>query len=310
MKGNNNNDMALHTYNHIDICAGTGMLGEAVKIALDGRIRTACYVEWEAYASATLVARMADKTLDNAPIWDDVHSITGTEFSNFMDRVLRPICVTAGYPCQPFSVAGKRAGENDPRHLWPAISAFVERNKPELCFFENVSGHLRLGFDTVCADLERMGYAIAAGLFTAAEVGAAHKRERLFILAHTKREGRDGRSKSEQDRLHILTGSSKSFMANAEVSRSERTVSARYGETERCATERSRIPLFAPAPDHAEAWHKILAINPSVEPAVCRDAYGLANRVDRLRLTGNGVCTLAASYAFLSLAATIEEYLT
>src|SRR5690606_37012284 len=91
--------------------------------------------------------------------------------------------VTAGYPCQPFSVAGKRRGADDPRHLWPHVARIIGEVEPPFVFLENVAHHLRLGFPEVAAGLVGMGYRLAAGLFTAAEVGAPHKRERLFILA-------------------------------------------------------------------------------------------------------------------------------
>lgn len=85
--------------------------------------------------------------------------------------------------CQPFSVAGNRAGEDDPRHLWPFIRRHIEVIQPGWCFFENVAGHLTLGFDVVKRELEEMGYWVEAGIYTAEEVGAPHRRERLFILA-------------------------------------------------------------------------------------------------------------------------------
>lgn len=167
---------------HVDLCSGSGMLGLAVKLALAGRLRTLAYVEREAHAAATLVARMADAALDNAPVWDDVKSLTDPEFLGLVQG-FRPLVVTAGYPCQPFSVAGKRLGVNDERHLWPYIDAFIGTAKPECVFLENVPGHLRMGFGQVRRDLEGRGYRVAAGLFSASEVGASHRRERLFILA-------------------------------------------------------------------------------------------------------------------------------
>src|SRR5690606_19161558 len=96
--------------------------------------------------------------------------------------------VTAGYPCQPFSVAGKRRGADDPRHLWPHVARIIGEIKPPFVFLENVAHHLRLGFPEVAAGLVGMGYRLAAGLFTAAEVGAPHRRERLFILAIRERD--------------------------------------------------------------------------------------------------------------------------
>lgn len=85
--------------------------------------------------------------------------------------------------CQPFSLAGKRDGVEDPRHLFPYIRNIIDATRPVWCFFENVSGHLSMGYDEVYRSLRDLGYAVEAGIYTAEEVGAPHERERLFILA-------------------------------------------------------------------------------------------------------------------------------
>ncbi len=163
--------------NGLALCAGVGGLELGLKLALGERYQTVGYVEREAYATAVLVARMEDKALDPAPVWDDLATFDCGPWRGVVD------IVSGGYPCQPFSHAGKRGGADDERHLWPHVRRIVEETAPALCFFENVGGHLSLGFEEVVQDLEGLGYRVAAGLFTAAEVGAPHKRERLFVLA-------------------------------------------------------------------------------------------------------------------------------
>ena len=116
--------------------------------------------------------------MDAAPVWSDVKTFDPNPWRGCVD------IITAGYPCQPFSIAGAKRAEKDPRHLWPFIREIVRTIEPRICFFENVSHHLRLGFEQVHDDLRSMGYSVAAGLFTAEEVGAPHRRERLFILAY------------------------------------------------------------------------------------------------------------------------------
>ena len=91
--------------------------------------------------------------------------------------------LTGGYPCQPFSAAGRRKGVDDDRHLWPYVVEAISELQPEVCVFENVQGHLTLGFDEVIRDLTILGYSTQWTVVTAAEVGACHKRARLFILA-------------------------------------------------------------------------------------------------------------------------------
>ena len=160
----------------LSLCSGAGGIDLGLTIALPG-YRTVGHVERETFAAATLVARMEDTSLDQAVVWDDVGTFDGRPWRGAVD------IVTAGYPCQPFSVAGKRRGADDPRHLWPHVARIVGEVEPPFVFLENVAHHLRLGFPEVAGGLVGMGYRLAAGLFTAAEVGAPHKRERLFILA-------------------------------------------------------------------------------------------------------------------------------
>ena len=144
-------------------------------------LRTVCYVEREAFACANLVAKIEKGELDAAPVWTDIKTFPA---KFFLGRIH---LITRGYPCQPFSVAGKRRGTDDPRHLWPHIERIVEAVRPLWCFFENVSGHLGIGFPAVYRSLHNLGYKVEAGLFTAEELGAPHKRERLFILAYSGR---------------------------------------------------------------------------------------------------------------------------
>lgn len=170
--------MDSHTFRIMSLCSGVGGIELGFKLAVP-HARAICYIENEAFACAILKARMQDKILDQAPIWTDLRTFDGRSWRGKVD------CLTGGYPCQPFSVAGKKLGEKDPRHLWPEIKRLISEIEPPICFFENVGGHLRLGFEQVANDLSELGYKVKAGLFTAQEVGAPHKRERLFILAYS-----------------------------------------------------------------------------------------------------------------------------
>jgi site-specific DNA-cytosine methylase len=115
--------------------------------------------------------------IDAAPIWSDLKSFPWTEFSGKVD------ILSGGYPCQPFSSAGKRLGAEDERHLWPYIASGIRILKPRVCFFENVEGHISLGLREVVAELESIGYETTFGIFSASECGASHQRKRVFILA-------------------------------------------------------------------------------------------------------------------------------
>lgn len=117
--------------------------------------------------------------------WPDVPNhgdITTIDWST----VERPDVIVGGYPCQPFSLNGKRRGAADERHLWPFVRDAVRVLGPRWVLLENVRGHLTLGFDRVLADLAALGFDAEWSLVSACSVGAAHTRERVFIVAHPR----------------------------------------------------------------------------------------------------------------------------
>ena len=116
--------------------------------------------------------------------------------------------LTGGYPCQPFSTAGKRKGTKDERHIWPYIARALGVLRPRLAVFENVAGHLSLGFDTVLADLAAGGFDAEWCCLRASDVGAAHRRNRLFLLAWPADSGGEGlarrwAARTAADRRHV-----------------------------------------------------------------------------------------------------------
>ena len=166
----------------ISLCSGVGMLDEAVALAFPGA-RTACFVEWESYAQACLLARMEEASLEPAPIWGD--SLESFPAEQFAGRIS---WIAAGFPCQPHSAAGKRKGVEDERWIWDAIADIIRRVGPRFVFLENVRGLLSSSggsaFGTVLRDLARLGFDVQWTVLRASEVGAAHQRARVFILAH------------------------------------------------------------------------------------------------------------------------------
>ena len=92
--------------------------------------------------------------------------------------------IAGGYPCQPFSTAGKRQGEEDPRHLWPYVRDAIRVLRPRYALMENVRGHLTLGFGSVLADLASLGYSAEWQVLPASAFGAPHRRDRLFFVAY------------------------------------------------------------------------------------------------------------------------------
>lgn len=120
------------------------------------------------------------------PESESFKDITKTDFTKYANTI---DILTGGFPCQPYSLAGKRKGKDDDRHLWPEMLRTIREVKPRWVVGENVRGLLNwnggLVFDEVCADLENLGYKVAAYLIPAASVNAPHKRERIWIVANT-----------------------------------------------------------------------------------------------------------------------------
>ena len=283
--------------NILALCSGVGTLELGLKLAVPDA-RTVCYVEREIYAVAVLAKRMQEGDLDDAPVWTDITTFDGTAWRGCVD------ILAAGYPCQPFSAAGKKKGMEDERWVWKDIARIVDEVKPTTCFFENVPGHLRLGFEQVVYDLSDMGFRVKAGLFTAQEIGAPQRRERLFIVAHSRERDRRGSinekntrgTDTEESPPHAERPST-SYMEHAESDKNERRC-FRSGERKQKITHRksSEIALFPP-PVNGD-WE---GVDDAFKPEISRMADGNSCWVDRVRGIGNAVVPLVAAYAWETL---------
>jgi len=207
------------------ICSGITGLELGIRIARPD-YRSVVFVERDAYSASVIVARMADQTVDKAPIWDDLKTFDGKPWRGLVD------CVTAGYPCQPWSIAGLQKGVDDPRHLFPDIVRIIEEVEPEWCFFENVGNHLRFGFREVKSQLEDLHFTVEAGLFSSEIVGAPHIRQRLFILAH-----HNGQWESQSKR-RIGNQSGRTIHTSKELGNSDKSRLERYQSDGECANQR------------------------------------------------------------------------
>ena len=304
---------------------------------------TRCFVEWEEYPRATIIAAQRAGYFAPAPIWDDLTTFDAKPFAGAIDTLL------AGYPCQPFSQAGKRLGADDPRHLWPHVARVIRELGDGLrwVFLENVAGHITLGAETVLRELWEMGFTPAAGAFSAAETGAPHERLRWFCVAHRASAGRAQRGSTRRAEAAAQGGDGmvaepqrcggNGHMADAggsgpqgreqPGSSSQRDRAPAHGST----AERGGARLFPPGPGDAAAWGDTIATAPhlapatsindclawagslaadvevaeqaAAEPALCRMADGMALRTRALRLLGNGVHPLAAANAWRALSA-------
>jgi len=180
------------TVTHLSLCTGYAGIDLGLKIVVPS-LRTVAYCEREGFACANLVAKIEAGYLDAAPIWTDLRTFGWEAFRGKVD------ILSGGYPCQPFSLSGKRRGKEDPRHLWPFIADGIAIVQPAIIFLENVDGHVSLGLREVLTDLVNLGYRVEGrgkeptwGLFTSEEIGAPHRRTRVFIVAYRNESGLEG----------------------------------------------------------------------------------------------------------------------
>ena len=175
--------------NGLSLCSGIGGLDLGISLAVPD-YKAICYVEREAYPAAILVTRMQEGTLSEAPIWDSIETFRGKPWRGKVS------IITAGFPCPPVSVAGRRKGTEDERWLWPEVIRIVRQVKPEWVFLENVRGLLSVesgrAFAGILRDLAKSGYDAEWMLLSAADLGAPHRRERIFILGHSRGMGLSG----------------------------------------------------------------------------------------------------------------------
>lgn len=243
------------------LCAGIGGIEVGLKI-LCPRYRTVCYVEREASAAAALVARMESEALDKAPVWSEIESFDGKPWRGIVD------IVTSGFPCQPFSVSGKRKGIKDERWLWASIARVLSEIRPAFAFFENVPAIITDGLGPILGDLARLGYDVEWSNLPASAVGAPFIGNRIFVLAVLQTTRLDGSSRR-------LLEASRDRRPQYEPRRLSGDAVAAKWWTE-------------------ETWSHL-------RPSVLRMANGIPFVVDRLRSLGNAVVPLHAAAAFDTL---------
>ena len=146
--------------------------------------RTVCAVEWEEYPASVLCARQNDKILPTFPIWDDVQTFDGKPWRGIVD------VVSGGFPCQDISAAGKGDGlEGERSGMWREMARIIGEVRPKFVFVENSPMLTTRGLGTVLADLSKLGFDAEWGVLGAAEVGAKHKRDRIWIVANSRNIG-------------------------------------------------------------------------------------------------------------------------
>ena len=144
------------------------------------------YVEWTEYCQKVIAQRIKDGIFDEAPIFSDIRTFVSEGYARRYRGMVD--VVSGGFPCQPFSVAGKQQAQDDERNMWDATISVIREVQPRYCFLENVSGLLAGAhgyFGHILGELAESGYDVRWRVLSATEMGAPHKRDRLWILAHT-----------------------------------------------------------------------------------------------------------------------------
>lgn len=160
---------------HLSLFSGIGGLDFAAEMA---GFQTVGQCEWADYPTKVL-----EKHWPDVPRWRDIRTLTGESF--YEKTGMRTVdVISGGFPCQPFSVAGKRRGKEDDRYLWPEMLRVISELRPTWVVGENVAGIVNMALDQVYADLENASYTVQALIIPACAVDAPHRRDRCAIVAH------------------------------------------------------------------------------------------------------------------------------
>lgn len=262
---------------HLDLCSGIG--GFALAARWTG-FNTVQFCEIDKWCQ-----RILKKHWPDVPCHNDLKTFDGTPFYGID-------ILTAGYPCQPFSVAGHQKGEKDPRHLWPEVLRIIRESRPRWIICENVEGHIRLGYDTVHSDLESENYVVWPFIIPASGIGARHQRKRIWIIARSKDVANAESAISKKPVAESKSESGKGFTDSSTIIRNvSDTISfGLQGVTESSTSERKSGEILKRGEitririkDRTErdTW--------AFEPGMGRVADGVSNRVDRIKGLGNAV---------------------
>jgi DNA (cytosine-5)-methyltransferase 1 len=302
--------------------AGGGILG--------GKLlgwRTVCAVEWEPYPASVLCARQNDGLLPPFPIWDDVQTFDGKPWRGIVD------VVSGGFPCQDISAAGKGAGiEGERSGMWREMARIIREVRPRFVFVENSPMLTSRGLGAVLGDLATMGFDAKWGVLGAADIGANHQRDRIWIRGEATDPNRIGLQESTHE-CELESQGSNQLQVEQPRDSSQMAYSERMGWQERASERREPKNQETPSqPDNCSeasgagetvantkrsglegwqdcgkqevtrTWSGGAPIGHadwwSVEPNVGRVVNGVAARMERIKAIGNGQVPLCAATAW------------
>lgn len=271
-------------FTHIDLFSGIGGFSLAAKWA---GFRTIAFCEIDPFCQEVLKERFGVITESGQPRLEKRKSIKKNNDTEFKTIKRNPILIpdiqdfdgshfqgatllTGGFPCQPFSVAGKQMGKADNRYLWPEMLRVIAEARPSWVIGENVAGIVNMELEQVCLDLEGEGYEVQPVIIPACAKNAPHRRDRVWIIAHDPRGQKSGRISSIRREGMAEARETDRYAPDAEI-------------TELDGGRRTRARGERP-PENA--WDKPW---PEVATRLCRVDDGISRRVDRLKSLGNSI---------------------
>ena len=274
---------------HLDLFSGIG--GFALAARWMGW-ETVQFVEIDGFCQKVL-----NKNFPNVPIHGDIKTFDGTRYRGAVD------ILTGGFPCQPFSVAGKRRGKQDDRFLWPEMFRIIGEIKPRWIVGENVTGILGLALDQVLIEMEDQGYRTELFVIPACAVNAPHRRDRIWILSYPESNGdkrisgsmarSPGPAQKQDDGLQL---NRQGKNGNNATNTHSKRLSERQDETRKPGPERNGYQgKIASVPD---GW--------ITEPPICGADDGIPNRVDRIKSLGNAIVPQVAFEIFKAIETTLK----
>lgn len=243
--------------------------------------------------------KVLNKNFPETKKYFDIKEFNGNEYKGTID------VISGGFPCQPFSIAGKQGGEEDNRYLWPEMLRVISEVRPTFVVGENVFGIVSISLDQVLSDLEAQGYTTETFIVPACSVNAPHRRDRVWIIGYTKHAGFDatenGKGSNERSNGNTKGQNEICEPARPTLSRDASTNlngKRLQGEQEARNIIESRTETEQRFRKHIEGWDKSWI---EVASELCRVDDGIPNRVDRIKGLGNAIVPQVAFELFKAI---------
>jgi DNA (cytosine-5)-methyltransferase 1 len=260
---------------HLDLFSGIGGFALAARRVWQEAHSIAAFCEIDKFCRKVL-----QKNFPGVPIHDDIHTLDGSRFGTID-------LLTGGFPCQPFSIAGKRQGKNDDRYLWDEMFRVITEARPRWIVAENVTGIIQLALDNVLSDVENAGYAVETCIIPACSVNAPHKRERVWIIANAD-------SASAGHTLQAGRNITRGILQNTSIT------DTWSKQREKRATQ--PVSGFSDVQRQFERGSTHISHRfDTTEPPLCRTDDEIPNRVDRIKSLGNAIVPQVAVEIFLAI---------